>query len=93
MPLGLKMILPMAIVYLIMPLDLFPDIFTVFGRIDDVLVLVVALATFLVMAPKDVVAGHLGRGRTGPAETRDRRTVIDAEYRFINDSDGKDKET
>ena len=53
----------------------------VLGRIDDVLVLVAALALFLGTAPKHLASEH-GGGRPGADGE-----VIDGSYRFIDDKD------
>ena len=91
-PIRTKLILPAAIVYLILPLDIIPDILPALGRIDDILVIAVSLAMFLSMAPKDVVLGHLGRPGNGLANRRDetqcrKSTIIEGSYR-IEDDDG-----
>ena len=89
-PLRLKLILPAAIIYLISPWDVVPDMLPVLGRMDDVLVLVVSLAMFLSMAPKDTVADLMrkigvGGGSGGPS--RSDRTVIEGEYRVVDDGE------
>ncbi len=91
-PLGLKMVWPAAVAYLIVPFDLLPDIITPFGRIDDLLVIVIALLVFLTLAPKEVVSEHLGRARHGSAQQPDDKPVVDGEYRFIDDPDEDRKE-
>ena len=80
-PMRLKLILPAALVYLISPFDLVRDMVPVLGRIDDVLVLVAALALFLGTAPKHLASEH-GGGRPGADGE-----VIDGSYRFIDDKD------
>ena len=82
-PLRVKLILPAAVIYLISPFDLLHDMVPVLGRIDDVLVLVIALASFLAMAPREVVSEHLGRPR-GQKPDQD-RTVIEGDYRVVDD--------
>ena len=58
-PLRLKLILPAALVYLISRIDIIPDSVPVIGRIDDVVVILVSLAVFLGLAPRDIVLEHL----------------------------------
>ena len=81
-PMRLKLILPAALVYLISPFDLLRDMVPVVGRIDDVLVLVAALALFLGTAPKHLASEHGGGRRSG-----EDGKVIDGSYRFIDDKD------
>ena len=92
-PLRLKLILPAALVYLISRIDLIPDMVPVIGRIDDVIVILVSLAVFLAMAPRDVVLEHLGRkggqGRTSESE-QPKGKVIDGSYRIVDD-EGADR--
>ena len=97
-PLRLKLILPAALVYLIyptLPIDLIPDVVPVIGRIDDVIVILVSLAVFLAMSPRDVVLEHLGRrgdqGRTSEPK-RPKGKVIDGSYRIVEDEGADRKE-
>ena len=87
-PMQLKMILPVALVYLISPLDLIRDMVPVLGRIDDVLVIAVAVVLFLGMAPKHLVSEHTGgrQGDGGPGPQAGGK-VIAGTYRFIHDPD------
>ena len=92
-PWPLKLIIPLAIVYIISPVDLVHDFAPLgLGRIDDVLVALLALAMFLALAPKDVVLEHIrGRGPSGGAGNDDRRSkekVIEGSYRY-EDEDAK----
>ena len=90
-PLGLKLILPAAVIYLILPLDIVPDILPAFGRIDDVLVILIALVMFLGMAPKEVLSEHL---RGAPANDVPRDSdgkVIEGEYHRVEDDDEEAK--
>jgi uncharacterized membrane protein YkvA (DUF1232 family) len=92
-PLRHKLILPAAAIYLISPFDLIPDIVPALGRLDDVLVVLVSLAMFLLMAPRDVVLEHI-RNRGGPgegggdAEERPKSKVIEGKYRIEDDDEG-----
>ena len=91
-PLRLKLILPAALAYLILPIDLVPDIVPVLGRIDDVVVLVGAVVFFLGMAPKGLVSEHLGRGKAPGPSGRDGK-VIDGSYRIVGEDDVADSES
>ena len=94
-PVAVKLILPAAVAYLILPFDIVPDILPALGRIDDVLVIVIAVALFLVLAPRDVVGEHIRSGRRGQRETaeeerRRKGKVIEGEYRLKDDDKDKD---
>lgn len=81
-----KMLLPAALAYIVLPLDLVPDFIPILGRIDDLLVLVLAAVMFLALAPREVVAEYMGgSGPQGTSPGRDDRKVIDGKYRIIDD--------
>jgi uncharacterized membrane protein YkvA (DUF1232 family) len=91
-PLRLKLILPVTLIYLISPLDIVPDILPVLGRIDDILMIIIGIAIFLGMAPKGIVSEHLqgtpvtGKSRNG----KDRKDkVIDGQYRNVEEDEAE----
>ena len=56
-----KLIPLLALIYMISPIDLLPEIaFGPLGVVDDMGVLLVALQMFISSAPKDVVRGYRG---------------------------------
>ena len=86
-PLGLKLILPVALIYLISPLDIVPDILPVLGRIDDILVIFIATAIFLGLSPRKILIEHF-RGTTVTGKTPNRKDkVIDGQYRSIENEE------
>jgi uncharacterized membrane protein YkvA (DUF1232 family) len=82
-PLLAKAVPLLAALYLVSPLDLIPDVFPLLGQVDDLTIILVALAVFLRLCPAAPVAFH----RTGIAEGRryapmsPTDDVIDAEWR------------
>ena len=86
-PLPLKMLLPAALAYIILPFDVVPDFLPFgIGRIDDLLVLLLAVVLFIALAPRDVVAEHLsGAGSQQAAPRGNDRPVIDGKYRIVDD--------
>ena len=86
-PLGLKLIILAAILYVISPIDIVPDMLPALGRIDDVLVSLLSVALFLGMAPRNVVSQHT-RG-TGPTakDSKSQRSVIEGSYRVVKDDE------
>ena len=90
-PLKLKLLLPVAIAYLILPFDIVPDAVPVLGRIDDLVVLVGSLFMFFRMIPRDVIADHLtGGGRRNPSRDDGPQSddpVIEGSYRIVDDED------
>ncbi len=84
-PFRLKLLIPAAIVYTIIPLDL--DFLGLWGRIDDLLALLMSVLMFILLAPRDVlmeVAGRSGDSQ-GRYKPEDGTTVIDGEYRKLDD--------
>ena len=88
-PLRLKLIVPAAIIYLVSPWDVVPDMIPALGRLDDVLVVLFLVVMFLGTVSKDVVADLLRKmgvgGGTSGGGSRSDRTVIDGEYRVVDD--------
>ena len=88
-----KLVLPAAIAYIISPIDLIRDFIPVLGYVDDVLVALLAIAVFLLMAPRKVVSEHLKGRRAGSASGQDRDEeehkppVIEGSYRFEEDDE------
>jgi uncharacterized membrane protein YkvA (DUF1232 family) len=91
-PIRLKLVLPAAIAYIVSPVDLAPDFLGALGRIDDLVVAFLAVAIFLALAPREVVAEHLrgaGPGASGGRSVDEERgqkpEVIEGSYRFTDD--------
>ena len=86
-PLPLKMLLPAALAYIILPFDVVPDFLPFgIGRIDDLLVFILAVVLFIALAPRDVVAEHLTGSEPKQANSRSNdRPVIDGKYRIVDD--------
>ncbi len=55
-PLLAKMLLWLAIAYLLMPFDLIPDFLPVIGQLDDVVVIPLLIYFALRLTPADVIA-------------------------------------
>jgi len=98
-PLKTKLIPVLALVYFISPFDLLHDIIPAWGRIDDILAILLGIVMFLVAAPIKVVMEH-ARGMRPDDVDREKHpyrkdqdgpagTVIDGKYRYVED-DGKE---
>jgi uncharacterized membrane protein YkvA (DUF1232 family) len=53
-----KLIIPAAILYVLSPIDLIPDFILGLGQLDDLGVVVLAIALFIEFCPRAVVAEH-----------------------------------
>lgn len=58
-PLGVRAIPPLLVLYLAMPLDLVPDFIPVLGQVDDVVVVLVAIGLLMRFVPVQVIEAHL----------------------------------
>jgi len=79
-PLRLKALLPAALLYLILPIDLVPDFIPLAGRLDDLLVLALAVGLMLALAPS-----RRKPARKDPSRPR----VIEGSYRVLDDDEGR----
>ncbi|MFQ5753645.1 MAG: YkvA family protein [bacterium] len=59
-PILLRLVLFLAFVYIISPIDLFPDfLIPILGHLDDLFILLLALKFFLKKCPRDVLLEHV----------------------------------
>lgn len=67
-PIGLKGLLAAALAYVVLPVDLIPDVIPILGQADDLTVLLLVLDLFIQNAPAEVRAEHAARARSGNAD-------------------------
>ena len=85
-PLFLRLLLPVAILYAISPIDLVKDTVPVLGRFDDLIFIAMALLLLVKLSPKEVVDEH--NGVIPPSkrpEDKDPDKVVDGTGRIIDD--------
>ena len=70
-PFWIRIALPLALIYVISPIDILPDFIPVIGRVDDIIAIVAGIMILLKLAPKKVVNQY----------KKDDKTIIDGEYR------------
>lgn len=58
-PPPVRMIVPLLVLYLALPLDLIPDFIPVIGQLDDILVVVIGIALLVRFVPVGVLDQHL----------------------------------
>ena len=87
-PFRLKLLLPAAIAYIILPFDLVPDFIPWgLGRLDDLIALVLAGLMLMLLAPREVLmeaAGSPQQDGTRHDAGKGKR-VIDGEYRRLDE--------
>ena len=98
-PLWTKVIPPIALGYLLFPVDIIPDVALGLGQLDDIAVLLLGLKLFIELAPPDVVREHL---RALGAQMKEWHVVeeseseppvvIEGEYRLQESEETEDAE-
>ncbi len=87
-PIFLRALVPLAIVYVLSPLDLLPDRRAPFGlaRIDDLIVLGLAVLLLTKLSPQRVVDEHLGKPvKSNRPEDKDPSKVVDGSSKLIDE--------
>ena len=85
-PIVLRLLLPLAIIYIISPIDLVKDTVPILGRFDDLIVVALALLLLVKLAPREVVDEH--NGITPPSnrpEDKDPSNVVDGASRLVDE--------
>ncbi len=87
-PFYLKLLPFTAVLYLLFPLDIIPDLVPVFGQLDDLTVLLVGAKLFIDLSPPHVVAHHVDQIRVAdgfsPKDAVDEKIIIDPQPDLTN---------
>ncbi|MCB8922369.1 MAG: DUF1232 domain-containing protein [Ardenticatenaceae bacterium] len=98
-PIYLKIVPFITLIYLIIPIDLLPDVAPVLGQIDDVAFLLAGSKIFLELVPPHIIARHMQEIRqrdgyfTGEMTVSDTTPpledtiIIDSEHEIILEDD------
>ena len=82
----LRSLVPLGLVYFLWPFDLIKDNIPLIGRMDDVIILGMAVLILVKLAPPHVVDEHLGRAApTDRPEDKDPSQVVDGKARFLDE--------
>ncbi len=87
-PLFPKLIIPAAIIYVLSPIDLLPDLILGLGQVDDIAILILGVRFFIEMCPPDIVEEHLHAlavSNAPPGDTQE--NVVEGSYRVVSDDD------
>ncbi len=90
-PLPLRALPVLALLYVLSPVDLLPDRYWGLGQLDDLLVLFLALRALVSLAPRHLVLEHLGQrgdGRTGDGPSPPGAKVVDSTGQVVEDDAG-----
>ncbi len=86
-PLAVKSVPFVALLYVLSPVDLVPDFLPALGQLDDLTVLLLSLLLFVRLCPQQLVQEHVeaarGRKRKDPGGTDGPGRVIDGEYEVL----------
>ena len=85
-PIVLRLLVPLAIVYIISPVDLLRDRIPIIGRFDDLIILGLALLFLVKLSPKHVVDEHNGIDKPPDRpEDKDPNSVVDGSGHIVDD--------
>ena len=84
-PIVLRAVVPMAIVYALSPYDLIKDRLPIVGRFDDIIILALAVILLVKLSPQHVVDEHLGKPPSPRPEDKDPSKVVDGSSRLIDE--------
>lgn len=76
-----------AVAYVLSPIDLLPDFILGLGQLDDLGIIVLGIALFIELCPKEIVAEHRRALTPEGAAPRSNENVIDGMYRVVDDGE------
>ena len=91
-PLKLKILPVIAVVYLLLPWDFIPDLMPLIGWIDDIVVVILSIGIFFVFGPLSILTRNIGQNRDLDNEQPVNGKVVEGKYRVVDD-DGDTTET
>ena len=83
-PTWVKVIPPVALLYILSPIDLIPDPMLGLGQLDDLAVILIGLKLFIELSPRGIVQNYRD-GLAGDTPPEPEGEVVDASYRVIED--------
>ncbi len=99
-PLYLKVVPLIAVIYALLPTDFVPDVFPVLGQLDDITALIVGGKVFIELAPPQVVARYamamrkaskkrsMESGEEDEESGLEQAIVIEGEYEAVDEKSG-----
>ena len=84
-PIVLRALVPLAIIYVLSPVDLIRDRVPVIGRFDDLIVLGLAVLLLIKLSPQHLVDEHQGKPPASDRpEDKDPSKVVDGSSKLID---------
>ena len=87
-PTWTKLIPPLAILYVLSPIDLVPDPLLGVGQLDDLAVLLISFRVFMELCPSGLVQ-RIRDELSGSPPPDPEGDVVDASYRVLDDADDR----
>lgn len=81
-PLWMKSVVPLSLLYLISPFDFIPDVVLGFGQLDDLGVILLGMALFVKLCPQNIVEYYRNQLEYGPENDSE---AVDTTYRVIDE--------
>ena len=82
----LRALIPLAIIYALSPLDLVPDWWPILGRLDDLIILALAVLVLTKLAPQHIIDEHLGKQPpAGVPQEKDPSKVVEGTAHIVDD--------
>lgn len=91
-PIYLKVLPFIGILYTLFPIDLITDVVPVLGQLDDLTILLIGAKVFIEMSPPQVVARYMAqmRGEKAPTIVEGTATDVVQEYKLIEGESAAD---
>jgi len=86
-PLKLKILPVIAVVYLLLPWDFIPDLMPLLGWIDDIVVVILSIGIFFVFGPLSILTRNIGQNHDLNNEQPVNGKVVEGKYRVVDDGD------
>ena len=86
-PLKLKILPVIAVVYLLLPWDFIPDLMPLIGWIDDIVVVILSIGIFFVFGPLSILTRNIGQNHDLDNEQPVNGKVVEGKYRVVDDGD------
>ena len=85
-PLKYKLLPALGVAYVILPFDIIPDMFPVFGVIDDILILTASVILFMIFGPIQKLTTSFKDTNIHQKQS-DSENIVEGEYRIIDQND------
>jgi uncharacterized membrane protein YkvA (DUF1232 family) len=84
-PIWVKSVLPISLVYLISPVDFVPDVILGLGQLDDLGIILLGIALFVRLCPPDIVDYYRNQLEYGNDFEPDNDETVDTTYRVVDE--------